>query len=190
MPQVVYNPADYCFEWIAPTLGEPMGWYKWNRMEAHRFALRDRNKSVPVTALVPRVGCRWQSRGVAFPNRPERRLECTLLACWEEGYEEPWFLVTDLEPDQAGQPLGPVVANVRRQAPPAGTRAGRGPPAGRSPGSGRRPRHATRGPGPCGEAAGEGLRFGTLLGRGPGACSMGVSFADCLTAGSVPTCAG
>jgi hypothetical protein len=23
------------------------------------------------------------------------------MACWEEGYEEPWFLVTDLEPDQA-----------------------------------------------------------------------------------------
>jgi hypothetical protein len=38
---------------------------------------------------------------VAFPKKPERRLECTLLACWEEGYEEPWFLVTDLEPDGA-----------------------------------------------------------------------------------------
>ncbi len=68
---------------------------------------------------VPMAGPR---RGV-FPKKPERRLECTLLACWEEGYEEPWFLVTDLEPDQAGQPPGPVVANVRRQAPPVGTRA-------------------------------------------------------------------
>ena len=58
-------------------------------------------KSVPVTALVPRVGCRWQGHGVAFPKKPERRLECTLMACWEEGYEEPWFLVTDLAPDQA-----------------------------------------------------------------------------------------
>ena len=38
---------------------------------------------------------------MAFPKKPERRLECTLLACWEEGYEEPWFLVTDLAPDQA-----------------------------------------------------------------------------------------
>ena len=42
MPQVVYNPADYCFEWIVPTVGEPVDWYKWNRMESHRFALRDR----------------------------------------------------------------------------------------------------------------------------------------------------
>ena len=39
-------------------------------------------KSVPVTALVPRVGCRWQGHGVAFPKKPERRLECTLMACW------------------------------------------------------------------------------------------------------------
>ena len=23
------------------------------------------------------------------------------MACWEEGYDEPWFLVTDLDPDQA-----------------------------------------------------------------------------------------
>ena len=38
---------------------------------------------------------------MAFPKKPERRLECTLLACWEEGYDEPWFLVTDLDPDQA-----------------------------------------------------------------------------------------
>jgi hypothetical protein len=38
---------------------------------------------------------------VAFPKKPERRLECTLMACWEEGYEEPWFLVADLAPDQA-----------------------------------------------------------------------------------------
>ena len=49
----------------------------------------------------PAGGGRWQGRGVAFPKKPEWRLECTLLACWEEGYDEPWFLVTDLDPDQA-----------------------------------------------------------------------------------------
>ena len=38
---------------------------------------------------------------VAFPRKAEQRLECTLLACWEEGCEGPWFLVTDLAPDQA-----------------------------------------------------------------------------------------
>ena len=58
-------------------------------------------EGLPVTALVPRLGCRWQGRGVAFPKKPERRLECTLMACWEPGYDEPWFLVTDLAADQA-----------------------------------------------------------------------------------------
>ena len=38
---------------------------------------------------------------MAFPKKPEKRLECTLLACWEEGYDEPWFVVTDLAPEQA-----------------------------------------------------------------------------------------
>ncbi len=78
------------------------GWHPVMRItHLSKFRKSRSKKSVPVTALVPRPGCRWQGRGVAFPKKPERRLECTLMACWEEGYEEPWFLVTDLEPDQA-----------------------------------------------------------------------------------------
>lgn len=45
MLQVIYNPADYEFEWISPSPEDPMGWYRWNRMEAKRLALRDRNKN-------------------------------------------------------------------------------------------------------------------------------------------------
>ncbi|MEA2566771.1 MAG: hypothetical protein QOD49_1948 [Actinomycetota bacterium] len=56
---------------------------------------------VPVSRLVPKPGRRWQGRGMAFPKKPEKRLECTLLACWEAGYDEPWFVVTDLAPEQA-----------------------------------------------------------------------------------------
>ncbi len=66
-----------------------------------KFRKAGSKKNLPVTALVPRPGCRWQGRGVAFPTHSRRRLECTLLACWEEGYDEPWFLVTDLAADQA-----------------------------------------------------------------------------------------
>jgi DDE family transposase len=79
-----------------------LGWHPVMRItHLSKFRKARSKKSVPVTALVPRVGCRWQGRGVAFPKKPERRLECTLMACWEEGSEEPWFLVTDLDPDQA-----------------------------------------------------------------------------------------
>ena len=81
---------------------QALGWHPVMRItHLSKFCKGRSKKSVPVTALVPRPGCRWQGRGVAFPKKPERRLECTLMACWEEGYEEPWFLVTDLEPAQA-----------------------------------------------------------------------------------------
>jgi len=79
-----------------------LGWHPVMRItHLSKFSKGRSKKAMPVTALVPRPGCRWQGRGVAFPKKPERRLECTLMACWEEGYAEPWFLVTDLEPDQA-----------------------------------------------------------------------------------------
>jgi len=44
MTQRMFNPADYTFEWTSPTAEDPMGWYQWDRREAHRFALRDRNQ--------------------------------------------------------------------------------------------------------------------------------------------------
>ena len=66
-----------------------------------KFRKQGSRQALPVTALVPRPGSRWQGCGVAFPRKAERRLECTLMACWEQGYEEPWFLVTDLAPDQS-----------------------------------------------------------------------------------------
>jgi DDE family transposase len=51
--------------------------------------------------FVPEVGRVWQGRGVAFPRKPERRLACTLLACWTEGHEDGWYVLTDLPPQAA-----------------------------------------------------------------------------------------
>ena len=36
---------------------------------------------------------------------PSRRLSCTLIALWEPGYEEPWYLLTDLAPEEANGSL-------------------------------------------------------------------------------------
>jgi hypothetical protein len=78
------------------------GWHPVMRItKLSEFRKSRSKKSLPVTAPVPRPGSRWQGRGVAFPAKPERRWECTLLARWEAGYDEPWFLVTDLAADQA-----------------------------------------------------------------------------------------
>ena len=39
----------------------------------------------------------WQGRGSCFKD-PACRLECTLLAWWAEGNQDPWFILTDLAP--------------------------------------------------------------------------------------------
>jgi Transposase DDE domain len=51
--------------------------------------------------LVPQPGTQWVGGGTAFQG-PRRRLNCTLLACGEDGYTDPWLLWTDLAP-QAGK---------------------------------------------------------------------------------------
>jgi len=55
----------------------------------------------PLRELVPQPGTQWVGAGTAFQG-PRRRLNCTLLACWEDGYTDPWLLLTDLAP-QAGE---------------------------------------------------------------------------------------
>jgi hypothetical protein len=79
-----------------------LGWHPLMRItHMSKFRRNGSRSSTPVTTFVPKVGQRWQGRGVAFPKKPHRRLDCTLLACWEPGHEEPWFVLTDLEPDQS-----------------------------------------------------------------------------------------
>lgn len=40
------------------------------------------------------VGRKWAGEGVAYPTG--EKLSCTLLACWEEGHDEEWLILTDL----------------------------------------------------------------------------------------------
>jgi len=55
----------------------------------------------PLRKLVSQPGTQWVGAGTAFQG-PRRRLNCTLLARWEEGYRDPWLLLTDLAP-RAGE---------------------------------------------------------------------------------------
>ena len=51
----------------------------------------------PLRELVPQTGRQWVGTGTAFQGA-RRRLNCTLLARWDEGYRDPWLLLTDLAP--------------------------------------------------------------------------------------------
>ena len=50
----------------------------------------------PLTSFTPRPGTSWRGTGLAFTRN---QVACTLLARWEEGYKDPWLLLTDLAPE-------------------------------------------------------------------------------------------
>jgi hypothetical protein len=78
-----------------------LGWRPMLRVNVGgSFCPEGKNRFVPFKELVPQVGTSWNGRGTAFKT-PKARLRCTLLACWAEGYEDPWLIVTDLPPENA-----------------------------------------------------------------------------------------
>ena len=52
----------------------------------------------PLNTLVTHIGQSWSGQVSCFKTNP---LDCTLLARWDEGYSEPWLIVTDLPPASA-----------------------------------------------------------------------------------------
>jgi hypothetical protein len=53
-----------------------------------------------LATAAPSVGSGWCGKVDCFSGEVSR-LQCTLLARWDEGYEEVWVIVTDLAPAQA-----------------------------------------------------------------------------------------
>lgn len=76
-----------------------LGWHPFLRINTGgTFRPQASNRFQSLRTFCPQPGTRWQGRGTAFVSRP-CRLDCTLLACWEEGYKDAWFILTDLPPE-------------------------------------------------------------------------------------------
>src|SRR5215467_9176599 len=76
-----------------------LGWHPFLRINTGgTFRSTGQVRGVPLKTLVPEPGTTWQGTGIAFKGR-HRQLHCTLLACWEAGYKDPWWLLTDLPPE-------------------------------------------------------------------------------------------
>lgn len=98
---IVMTDRGLYARWLFQALVD-LGWHPLMRItHGSKFRKSGSRSHLAVTSLVTQPGQRWQGQGLAFPRKPERRLACTLLACWEAGHEEPWFLVTDLAPEHA-----------------------------------------------------------------------------------------
>ncbi len=75
-----------------------LGWHPLLRINTggtFRPAQGARYQPLRTLALAP--GTQWVGTGTAFQG-PRRRLNCTLLARWDEDYHEPWLILTDLAP--------------------------------------------------------------------------------------------
>jgi hypothetical protein len=76
-----------------------LGWHPFLRINTGgTFRPKGHVRGVPLQTLVPEPGTSWQGTGIAFKGR-HRQLHCTLLACWEAGYKDPWLILTDLPPE-------------------------------------------------------------------------------------------
>ncbi len=75
-----------------------LGWHPFLRINsAGTFCPLGHKRAVALRTLVPQPGHTWRGQGVAF-KAAHRRLACTLVACWEPGHKDPWFILTDLAP--------------------------------------------------------------------------------------------
>jgi hypothetical protein len=76
-----------------------LGWPPWLRInQGAKFRPAGQARWYWRRELVGSVGQRWRGRGTAFVSA-ERRLAWTLVAWWEEGSTDAWFLLTDLQPE-------------------------------------------------------------------------------------------
>lgn len=74
-------------------------WHPFLRIN-DRFFFRpnDGSEFTALNLAFHRPGCIWSGAGTCFKTHP---IKATLLVRWEEGFEEPWLILTDLPPEQA-----------------------------------------------------------------------------------------
>ena len=76
-----------------------LGWHPFLRInQGGTFRPAGHARWYGLRELVTAAGQRWRGVGTAFKAK-ERQLACTLVAWWEAGHKEPWFILTDLDPD-------------------------------------------------------------------------------------------
>ena len=85
--------ADWLFEEICT-----LNWHPFLRINHQgTYQIAGEQEWRCLDTVVPQTGMSWSGNVTCFKSNP---LDCTLLARWDEGYQDPWLIVTDLEPKQ------------------------------------------------------------------------------------------
>jgi hypothetical protein len=85
--------ADWLFSEICA-----LNWHPFLRINHQgTYQIRGETEWRCLDKVVQNTGMKWSGDVTCFKSNP---LDCTLLASWDEGYKEPWLILTDLEPKQ------------------------------------------------------------------------------------------
>jgi len=87
-------------KWLFTTI-QRLGWHPFLRINRQgQYRPAGATTFRPLSQVVSWVGQRWAGPVTCFATK-ERQLSCTLLARWDQGYRDPWLIVTDLPAAQA-----------------------------------------------------------------------------------------
>lgn len=96
---VVFADRGLYAKWLYQTI-QRIGWHPCLRINQQGlYPPPNGGYARPLSAATSEVGMAWCGAVVCFTAH--RQLACTFLAVWEEGYKDPWLLVTDLAPEEA-----------------------------------------------------------------------------------------
>ncbi len=75
------------------------GWHPFLRLNQRgTYCLPGQAHFTPIRQVLPRPGSVWAGRVTCFANHS---VNGTLLAAWGPGYPQPWFILTDLPPEES-----------------------------------------------------------------------------------------
>jgi hypothetical protein len=78
---------------------QKLGWHPFLRINGNgKYCLAGSSQFMPLHNLARQHGDTWSGVVTCFKAHP---VSGTLLVAWAEGYTDPWFILTDLLPDQA-----------------------------------------------------------------------------------------
>jgi hypothetical protein len=87
-------------KWLFTTI-QACGWHPYLRINRQgQYRPAGATTFRPLRQAISAIGERWAGRVTCFATK-ERQLECTLLGRWDQGYRDPWLIVTDLAPEVA-----------------------------------------------------------------------------------------
>jgi len=76
-----------------------LGWHPFMRIKkGGKFRPAGWGQFHSLSELVNQIGSSYSAEGCLYESR---QVNCTLLAMWQAGHEEPWFVITDLPPEAA-----------------------------------------------------------------------------------------